>query len=81
MGWWGLTPISATLTVETSGVQIRKGFKKTFYQTNLCQHMGNDSLLTFFITINSFEEAVSSRIIFKKVHLKQEINWSYWEKF
>lgn len=40
-GWWGLTPISAALTVETAGTQMRKSFEKSFCQRNLCQRMGN----------------------------------------
>lgn len=34
-GWWGLTPISATLTMETAGIQMRKGFEKKILSDKL----------------------------------------------
>lgn len=65
-GWWGLTPISATLTMETAGIQMRKGLEKNFLSDKLVSAYWELTLMIFLYYNKLILNKVCFRILFKK---------------
>lgn len=66
-GWWGLTPISTTLTMETAGIQMRKGFeKKKILSDKLVSAYWELTRITFLYYNKLILKKVYFRILFKK---------------
>lgn len=65
-GWWGLTPTSAAFTMETAGIQMRKGFEKKFLSDKLVSAYWEPTLMTFLHYNKLILNKVYFRILFKK---------------